>query len=113
MMPEFDPFDIVGRGTLALSNGQHLVGWHKQELRIRVDELLDQPGTGDPVDLHTLTGDPFHRGLLSSLARDMDRNPLANCRRLRVHQRPTIATESAQRWISCSASSTDTTECVR
>jgi hypothetical protein len=37
-----------------------LVGWRKDELCFVIDEPLDQPWTGDPVDLGTGAGDPSH-----------------------------------------------------
>src|SRR5882757_724404 len=40
--------------------GQHLVGRHVEELRLLLDEALDQPRAGDAVDLGAFARDPFH-----------------------------------------------------
>src|SRR2546425_12867545 len=34
--------------------------WKKDELSFRVNELLNQPWTGDPIDFYLFTCDPFH-----------------------------------------------------
>src|SRR4030095_16204299 len=39
----------------------------EQEFGLRIDKARDQPGTGDAIDARTLTGDPFHGDLLSTL----------------------------------------------
>src|SRR5204862_3315122 len=46
--------------ALSLGIGEHLVAGHVDDLRLGVDELADQPRTGDPVGLRMLTGDPLH-----------------------------------------------------
>src|SRR5215470_3584528 len=55
-----DALDVIGRRSFALRHVHHLLGWHEQELRLRVDEFADQPRAGDPVNLHVLTCHPFH-----------------------------------------------------
>src|SRR5215211_7995152 len=42
---------LIGFGHVAF-------GWHELEAGLRVDEALDQPRRGDPVDMHPLTGHP-------------------------------------------------------
>src|ERR1700745_970679 len=59
-MPQFDVFHVVEDGVQALSLVDHLVGWDENELRVPVDEFLDEPWAGDPVDLDVLALDPFH-----------------------------------------------------
>jgi len=59
-MPQLDVFHVVEDGVQALSLVDHLVGRDENELRIPVDEFLDQPRAGDPVDLDVLARDPFH-----------------------------------------------------
>ena len=39
---------------------RHLVTGHKDELSLRVNELLDESRTGNPVHLHFFTGNPLH-----------------------------------------------------
>src|SRR5262249_21548399 len=56
---------VVRVGALAFSYLEYLVGGHVEELRVLVDEVLDQPGTGDPVGLRSCTCHPLHRVLLS------------------------------------------------
>jgi hypothetical protein len=43
-----------------------LVGGNEDELRILVNELLDEPWAGDAIDLHVFAGDPFHGMLLDA-----------------------------------------------
>jgi hypothetical protein len=51
---------IEGARGLDLDHGQHLVSRDIADLGLGVDEAADQPGTGDPVDLGTRTGNPPH-----------------------------------------------------
>ena len=46
-MAEFDVFDVVGDGVESLGFVHHFVWWHKDKLGVVVDEVLDQPRTGD------------------------------------------------------------------
>jgi hypothetical protein len=57
---------IERRGAFRGSRFQEIRFVHKQELRIAVYETLDQPGTRYAVDLHVLTGDPFHAAYRTS-----------------------------------------------
>ena len=36
------------------------VVWKEKKLGCRIDKMLDQPGTRDPVDFNFFTGNPFH-----------------------------------------------------
>jgi hypothetical protein len=60
---------VVGVRALPLGHVEHLVGGDVEELGIFVDEVLDQPGAGDPVGLRAFTRDPLHCCLLSMRAR--------------------------------------------
>ena len=51
---------IKGRGPQARGFGQYAFRRDKDKLRRGVNEALDQSRTGDAVDFHMLTGDPFH-----------------------------------------------------
>src|SRR5262245_52090861 len=59
-MPELDVLHVVRGGIEALRLVHDLVGWREDELGVLVDELLDQPWTGDTIDLHAFAGDPLH-----------------------------------------------------
>src|SRR5262244_3822479 len=59
-MLQLDVFHVVEDGVQALSLVDHLVGRDENELRVPVDEFLDEPWAGDPVDLDALARDPFH-----------------------------------------------------
>src|SRR2546422_3037691 len=59
---ELDVWHVIGNGLFALG-GRHDIGrWHEQELSLRVDKSLDQPGTGDPIDVRIRASDVFHDG---------------------------------------------------
>src|SRR5258707_13872168 len=60
VMAKLNVFDVVGNGVEAFRLSHHLLCRHKHELGVLVDELLDQPGAGDAVDLDLFSGDPFH-----------------------------------------------------
>src|SRR6202030_3454114 len=49
-MPQFGPLDVEWDGPLSVRYRRNLLGRDKKELRIVIDEALDQPGTGNPVD---------------------------------------------------------------
>src|SRR6266516_1311547 len=51
---------VVGVRALALGNLEHLVGGDVEELRLGIDEVLDQPGAGDAVGLRSFACDPLH-----------------------------------------------------
>src|SRR6266567_3331396 len=59
-MPQFDVFHVVGDSVEAFNLVHHLVGLDENELRVPVDEFLDEPWAGDPIDLDVLARDPFH-----------------------------------------------------
>src|SRR5215813_10159044 len=59
-MPQLDVFHVVEGGVQALSLVDDLVGRDENKLRVPVDEFLDEPWAGDPVDLDVLARDPFH-----------------------------------------------------
>jgi hypothetical protein len=61
VVAELHPFDIVRCCAFALGHFHHLVLGHEQKLGIRIDELLDEPRTCDPIYLYTLACDPLHR----------------------------------------------------
>ena len=58
---DLDAFDIVGDAAQFLGDLDHVSGLDEMKLGVAIDEAADQPGTGDPVCLGVLTGDPFHR----------------------------------------------------
>src|SRR5258708_2327944 len=58
---ELDALDVVGNGAGLLGNRRHLIGRDIDELRLRIDEAADQPGTGDAVDLRMLARHPLVR----------------------------------------------------
>src|ERR1700720_1283226 len=59
-MAQLDVFHVVEDGVQALSLVDDRVGRDENELRVPVDEFLDEPWAGDPVDLDVLARDPFH-----------------------------------------------------
>src|ERR1700755_2666253 len=59
-MRELDAGDVIRLRAGFLARRQHLVGRHVEELRLLVDETLDQPRAGDAIDLGTFAGDPLH-----------------------------------------------------
>src|SRR5262249_41787416 len=63
VVAEFDPLHVVRNGVEALGFLQNRVGRRKDELAIAVDEIADEPRTGDPVALDVLARDPFHGNL--------------------------------------------------
>ncbi len=54
------PGGVIGVRVLTLCDLEHLVGRHVEELGLRVDEVLDQPGAGDPVGLRSFSCYPLH-----------------------------------------------------
>jgi hypothetical protein len=72
---------VVGVGLLALGGLEHLVRRDVQELGLRIDEVPDQPWTGDPIGLRSLACHPFHLSSPSSnLAQDGFRPSRSACR---------------------------------
>ena len=59
-MGELHPRHVEGDRALACGDRQHLGGRYIMDLRILIDEAADEPRAGQPIDLGTLTGDPFH-----------------------------------------------------
>src|SRR5260370_39925805 len=51
---------IVGYRTGVFDDLRNCLGWDEEKFRVFVNELLDQPGTGDSVDLRLFTCNPFH-----------------------------------------------------
>ena len=64
VMAKLDVLDVVGNGVEPLCLGHHLVRRRKDEFGVLVDELLDEPGAGDAVDLDVFSGNPLHLILL-------------------------------------------------
>jgi hypothetical protein len=60
VMAEFDVLDVIGNGVEPLGFVHHLVRRHEDEFRIFVDEVLDQPRAGDPIDFDAFPRNPFH-----------------------------------------------------
>src|SRR5437667_5660699 len=59
-MAQLDAIHVVWSGCLLRGDSLHLVRRNKEKLRFRVNELLDEPGAGDPIDLHLLACHPLH-----------------------------------------------------
>src|SRR5262245_13513984 len=60
VVAQLDSFYIVGSGAQPRRFAHNLLGGREEELRLRIDELLDQPRARDPVDFHALSGNPLH-----------------------------------------------------
>src|SRR5207249_3983475 len=56
--PPTSTFGGAGRVWLRLVHDR--VGGREDELRLAVDEIADEPRTGDAIDFHALARDPFH-----------------------------------------------------
>ncbi len=54
-MPEAGVGRVVRDRFLALGDLQNLVGRDVEEFRLRVNEVLDQPATRDPIGLETVS----------------------------------------------------------
>src|ERR1700682_4903354 len=59
-MPQLDATHVVRDGALALPDADHVSGGHIHELRLRVDEALDQPWARNQIDAGILSGYPLH-----------------------------------------------------
>src|SRR5919204_467360 len=55
--------DVVGHRVALFRGVEHLLRWHVQELRLRIDEARNEPGTGDAVDLGSLARHPSGAGV--------------------------------------------------
>lgn len=53
-MTEFDIGHIIRQGVFALRGCHHLVSRNEQQFSIGINETLDEPGTGDTIDLRLL-----------------------------------------------------------
>src|SRR5262249_13653712 len=60
VMAEFDASHVEWYCAFALGDFHHLLGRHKQELGLWVDELPNEPRAGHPVHFHPLARDPTH-----------------------------------------------------
>src|SRR3990172_8031142 len=70
VMPQLGAGNVERNRPEPLRFIRHPVRRDKEELRRRVDELADEPGAGDPIDLDVFARDPPHwRGLLTCPAR--------------------------------------------
>ena len=67
MVAQLDATHVEGSGPEALGFRRHVVRRNEEEFRFVVDETLDEPGTGDAVDLHRVTGTGDIPGLVSTL----------------------------------------------
>src|SRR5579859_4150351 len=54
-------WNIVGRAALPLSDGQNLISRSEDEFGVGIDEALNEPWTGNAVDLRPLAGYPLHK----------------------------------------------------
>src|SRR5262245_47995210 len=63
-MPELDAFHVVRDRLLLFGHAHDLIDGNENEFSMRINELLDEPRTGDPVNLHLLARHPFHEALL-------------------------------------------------
>src|SRR5712691_422286 len=86
---------------LSLGDGHHLGRGHIQELGVRVDEPLDQPGAGDSVDARVFTGYPLHLAIFFFLLS-------SKCRHPRISAQWLYCSRSCpwrSKWPSCSSPS--------
>ncbi len=60
VVPKLGAGNVVWRGTFTIGNSGDLVARDIQELGLVVHEALDEPWTGDAIDLRPLTGYPLH-----------------------------------------------------
>ena len=59
-MCELRTLGVIGVRALLFRDLQHLVARNEDELCLVIDEALDQPWTGDAVDVRVLSRDPLH-----------------------------------------------------
>src|SRR5207248_5042846 len=67
VMTELDLWNVIRDRVLSIRDFPNSVRRDEQEFGLRIDKARDQPGTGDAIDARTLTGDPLHGDLLSTL----------------------------------------------
>src|SRR5215471_10622413 len=65
MMAQLATVDVERRCSQFSGPRRHLGRWCENKLRDRIDELLDEPRTGYPVDLYLFPCNPFHNYLAS------------------------------------------------
>src|SRR5260370_21526463 len=98
---QLDSAHVIGMCALSLGDGQHLRRGHVQELSIRNDEALDQPGAGDSVDAGVFAGHPLHLAIFVYLLSSKCRQP-----RISAQWRScSRSCPSRSRWRSCSSRS--------
>src|SRR5260370_21555860 len=87
--------------ALSLGDGQPLRRGHVQELSIRIDEALDQPGAGDSVDAGVFAGHPLHLAIFVYLLSSKCRHPRISAQwRSCLRSCPLLSM-----WASCSSPS--------
>src|SRR5258706_5059947 len=59
-MTQFNARCIKGNRASLLDDLFDLAGWHKQKLCIVINEARNEPRTGDTINMHMRTGNPFH-----------------------------------------------------
>src|SRR5438105_13506048 len=67
MMAELHALHIVGCRAFALGHFHYLVLGNEQELRLRVDEFADEPGTSHSVHFYFLARNALHDTPLGSV----------------------------------------------
>src|SRR6184192_307144 len=58
-MAELDVRHVIRNRVLALGGRHDVGGRYEQELGLRVDKSLDEPGAGNPIDVRIRAGDVF------------------------------------------------------
>src|SRR5438094_4536779 len=69
-MTEFDIRHVERGRSFLLCCRHHRFGRNEKEFGLRIDELLDEPGTSDPVHFHSFACDPFHGCILWGIIRE-------------------------------------------
>ena len=57
-MRQVDAGNVEGNGAFLFCNGENLRRRGIEYFSFRIDEAVDQPWTGDPVDLRAFADDP-------------------------------------------------------
>ena len=65
MVPKLAALNIERRRSKFSPFGRHLAGWHENKLRIRINELPDEPRARHSVHFHLLSRNPFHNSIFS------------------------------------------------
>ena len=60
LVPELNVFHVERRCAQANSLAHNLIPGDIIELRLGINELLNEPGTGDPIDPGLFSSDPAH-----------------------------------------------------